>query len=209
MLVVIDQTWLTVSDERGRRRIDDPADFVHIEVATALKNDVIVMPVLVGSGTMPRAADLPGPLVALATKLAVTVRHESFRQDVELLADSIRAEIKRSEIQSVIDAAEEISQYTNRVMTHATDEESSLLLFIGSEESQNTHWSSHLLKDAIVQLITSADVGFWMKHSDEVQPDEFWAAILSAVADSYRADHPFPDGRTDAELIRELLEQLS
>ena len=46
----------------GARRIDDPADFVRLEIASALKRNIPVVPVLVQGAKMPTAAQLPaGP----------------------------------------------------------------------------------------------------------------------------------------------------
>ena len=67
LLAVIGPTWLAVTDDAGRRRLDDPDDYVRLEIATALgRSDVLVIPVLVGATSMPAAADLPKPLAALA-----------------------------------------------------------------------------------------------------------------------------------------------
>jgi hypothetical protein len=36
LLAVIGSRWLTVTDKNGRRRLDDPADFVRLEIEAAL-----------------------------------------------------------------------------------------------------------------------------------------------------------------------------
>src|SRR5271170_5713720 len=63
-IVIIGKRWLTVVDKLGRRRLDDPGDFLRHEVATVLKRGVRVIPVLVDGAEMPQE-DLPrglGPL---------------------------------------------------------------------------------------------------------------------------------------------------
>jgi hypothetical protein len=68
LLAVIGSTWLSIQDDAGRRRLDDPDDYVHREIATVLAraDDVWVIPVLVGTALMPARVDLPKPLAALA-----------------------------------------------------------------------------------------------------------------------------------------------
>jgi hypothetical protein len=67
LIAVIGRQWLTVTDESGRRRLDDEEDYVRFEVATALeRDDVRVIPILVQGATMPRKQDLPDPLKPLA-----------------------------------------------------------------------------------------------------------------------------------------------
>jgi len=53
LLVLIGERWLEARDARGRRRIDDPGDFVRIEVSRALSRNVRVIPVLLGGASMP------------------------------------------------------------------------------------------------------------------------------------------------------------
>jgi hypothetical protein len=59
MLVLIGPSWLTLTDESGRPRIDNPDDFIHIEVESALKFGKHVIPVLAHRTEMPRAEALP------------------------------------------------------------------------------------------------------------------------------------------------------
>ncbi|MCK7496707.1 MAG: toll/interleukin-1 receptor domain-containing protein [Comamonadaceae bacterium] len=47
LLAVIGKNWCDAQDESGRRRLDDPMDFVRLETASALKRDIPVIPVLV------------------------------------------------------------------------------------------------------------------------------------------------------------------
>ncbi len=89
VLVVIGRQWLTTSDHRGARRLDDRDDFVRREIETALTRGARVVPVLVQNAPMPPADALPAPLAALATRQAVHIDHEEFSADVERLAEAI------------------------------------------------------------------------------------------------------------------------
>ena len=58
-IVLIGRDWLTITDENGRRRLDDPTDFVRLEVATAIRRGIAVFPVLVDKAKPPSSAALP------------------------------------------------------------------------------------------------------------------------------------------------------
>ena len=90
MLVVIGESWLEAKDADGRRRIDQPEDFVAIEIAAALKSGKRVIPVLVGNAQMVREAELPPSLRSLTRRNAVRITHERFRSDVEGLVPALR-----------------------------------------------------------------------------------------------------------------------
>ena len=64
-LVVIGPAWLAAT-HGGRRRLDDPEDFVRTEVELALKSGIEVIPVLVDGARMPGEKDLPKSISALA-----------------------------------------------------------------------------------------------------------------------------------------------
>jgi TIR domain len=89
LVAVIGPAWLTAADGRGRRRLDDPDDFVRLEIETALVRGVRVIPVLAQGAAMPSGEDLPGSLAGLARRNALFIRHESFRFDAGRLVTAI------------------------------------------------------------------------------------------------------------------------
>ena len=54
LIAVIGPQWLTVTDDSGRRRLNDPEDFIRLEIKAALDRGIRVVPVLVGGASMPR-----------------------------------------------------------------------------------------------------------------------------------------------------------
>jgi hypothetical protein len=89
LIAVIGPRWLTATDEDGRRRLDDPDDIVRLEIEAALERNIRVIPVLVEGAVIPRRQQLPEGLAGLARRNAVTLRHESFRSDVDRLLATI------------------------------------------------------------------------------------------------------------------------
>lgn len=90
MLTIIGRHWLGACDENGQRRLDDPGDFVRLEVANALKRDIAVIPVLVDGARMPKAAQLPDDMKLLANRQASMVTHENFARDIEGLERDLK-----------------------------------------------------------------------------------------------------------------------
>lgn len=72
LLAVIGPQWLTVEGDGGRR-IDDPQDWVRLEIETALSREIRVIPVLVDEAKMPSACELPPSLQSLAGKQSVVL----------------------------------------------------------------------------------------------------------------------------------------
>lgn len=89
LLAIIGPHWLTVTDDGGVRRLDSWNDFVRIEIATALKHNKLVVPVLVGHARMPSPTDLPEDIAALARRNAFELTHQRFATDVHKLAEVI------------------------------------------------------------------------------------------------------------------------
>ena len=89
LLAVIGTHWLTITNKSGRRRLDNPDDFVRSEIANALELGIRVIPVLVGGSTMPKAEDLPLNLRELCMRQAVEFRDADFHSDTQQLTQML------------------------------------------------------------------------------------------------------------------------
>ena len=91
LLAVIGPRWISIQDDAGRRRLDDPDDYTRLELATALgRADVRVIPVLVDGATMPDAEALPPELKPLARRNAVELTDKRWDYDVAQLEATLR-----------------------------------------------------------------------------------------------------------------------
>ena len=100
VLVVMGRGWLGAQDELGRRRLDNPADWVRLEVEMALaRQDIRVIPVRSSMEVpMPMVDDLPGGMQRLAYRQAVFVRHNNdFPRDMERLQGAIQRSFDKLE----------------------------------------------------------------------------------------------------------------
>ena len=93
MLVVIGPAWLS-TDQDGKRRIDDPGDYVAMEIAAALRRSIPILPVLGDGASMPARSDLPPALAGLAAYNAVRIDHESFDRDTSRVVDATAQELR-------------------------------------------------------------------------------------------------------------------
>jgi hypothetical protein len=87
VLTVIGKRWLTVTGEQGHRRLDDPEDFVRVEIEAAFARGVRVIPVLVDGAQMPDKADLPATLAQLANRQALELTPSRFGADTTRLLE--------------------------------------------------------------------------------------------------------------------------
>jgi hypothetical protein len=90
LIVVIGKSWLDMKDVTGRRRLDDPDDFVRLEVATALSRNIQVIPVLFDDVPMPRSEQLPQNMSLLYRRQFVEIDSKRFEDDVRKLAEAIK-----------------------------------------------------------------------------------------------------------------------
>jgi hypothetical protein len=97
LLAVIGPGWATMKDASGTRRLEQPNDFVRLEIASALARGIDVIPVLVHGTRMPNAADLPENLQGLAYRNAVELTHARWNSDVEVFSRSLREYVQRGD----------------------------------------------------------------------------------------------------------------
>jgi hypothetical protein len=89
VLVLIGRGWLAASDGAGKHRLENPEDFVRVEVETSLSRNIRVVPVLVGGTVMPRGDQLPGELAKLARRHAFELSDTRWHKDVEALITAL------------------------------------------------------------------------------------------------------------------------
>ncbi len=89
LLALIGKTWLTNTDAEGNRRLENPQDFVRLEIAAALDRNVAVIPVLANSATMPGEQQLPPQLAPLARRNAHELSERRWQYDVDQLESVI------------------------------------------------------------------------------------------------------------------------
>ena len=89
VLVVIGKRWTQARDSAGGRRLDDPADWVRLEVQSAISSGKHIIPVLVDGADMPDAADLPRDIQALSRFQAVKLYPDQFDSGIRVLIRAI------------------------------------------------------------------------------------------------------------------------
>lgn len=85
VLAVIGPRWLDTRDHRGRRRVDDPRDWVRTELRMAFEREIPVVPVLLDQTPLPTRDRLPGDLGLLPLSTFHRVRSRSLTADVQAL----------------------------------------------------------------------------------------------------------------------------
>lgn len=90
LLVLIGDTWSAEQGTDGNLRLDDPRDFVRLEVASALRAGKPVLPVLVEGAKMPTEIALPADLKTLSRLQALELSDSRWDYDMDRLAAGIR-----------------------------------------------------------------------------------------------------------------------
>lgn len=90
LIALIGPKWLTITDEDGHRRLDDPDDYVRYEIRTALERCVRVIPVLVDGARAPKQHQLPDDLHRLARLNALEMSYARLDYDATRLMEVIQ-----------------------------------------------------------------------------------------------------------------------
>lgn len=93
LLAFIGKKWTTVADAKGGRRLDNPGDYVRLEIEAALQRGIPVIPVLVNDAKLPSEAELPESIAELRYRNAAYLSY--MRWDHE--APELLASLKRRE----------------------------------------------------------------------------------------------------------------
>ena len=93
IIVLIGPDWLTLQNEKGQRRIDDPEDWVAQEIAVAIELQKPIFPVLVENASMPRMEELPDKLKPLTRYNAMSISDDRWKTDVLRLGKIISFDI--------------------------------------------------------------------------------------------------------------------
>jgi formylglycine-generating enzyme required for sulfatase activity len=134
LIALVGRNWPTSRNESGRR-LDNPNDFVRLEIGAALARDVRVIPVLVQGAQMPGQHDLPEDIVSLSRRHAFEISDVRWNHDVDQLisvVEKIRA--RRREARRI--AEEEEAERQRREAEAQRQEESERLKQAAAEAEQ-------------------------------------------------------------------------
>ncbi len=96
-IVVIGRDWLTVANEQGTPRIDEPNDYVRREIEELLVQDIPVIPCLVADAQIPAVDDLPSTIRPLTGRQGTPIRTSAgFDQDMNRLVSQIKQIVAKS-----------------------------------------------------------------------------------------------------------------
>jgi hypothetical protein len=178
VLAVIGKGWLDSRDTAGNRRLEDPDDFVRIEITSALNQGKRVIPVLVGDAQMPHPENLPEELRPLTRRNAVRLTHERFRADTQGLIKAIQqglAEIdaqRKAEVEAARRAREEEQRQRQQAEVARRAEASRLAL--ASDDTA-------VLSSFITTYKTGADVRQVQARLRNLAPRKPWQLARRAV----------------------------
>jgi TIR domain len=123
LLALIGNDWLTITDEDGRRRLDDPADFVRLEIEAALARNVRVIPILVEGARMPRAVELPASLAGLVRRQALELSPSRFEFDTSRLLKVLDDTLAEAQAQPEAEERHAVARRAIRGRSGATPSE--------------------------------------------------------------------------------------
>jgi|GEM_PF-1445632 hypothetical protein len=95
-LVVIGKNWLSAKDSNGLLRLQNPQDFVRLEIESALKLGHQIIPILIDNTTMPNAHELPESIAAIAYRQALVCSDTRWSEDINRLYDVLLGLEKKS-----------------------------------------------------------------------------------------------------------------
>jgi len=182
VLAVIGPGWLNARDGSGRRRLDDPKDFVRVELANALKRDIPVIPIRVDGAAVPNAEQLPDDLVNLSFRNAFELTHSQWEPSVRELVERLVPLVGRPR---------RIERKFPLGLTILVSV-SALLLAVGGV---SVYRREKALQTATAERVAADKLAADKLAADKLAPDKLAAAKLAA--DKPAADKPAADKPAD------------
>jgi hypothetical protein len=106
LLAIIGEKWLNIRDAQGRRRLENEADWVRVEIETALYANIPVIPILLGKAQLPQPQELPPSLAPLASCSSIKIGPDPlFRHDVKRLIAALEATLRERAIEATLVAS--------------------------------------------------------------------------------------------------------
>jgi TIR domain len=161
LLAIIGPNWPDARDEHGNRRLDDPNDFVRIEIAAALQRDIPVIPILLDGARIPKADQLPEDLKELALRNGMEIRHASFQDDMNRLIRGLKGHAGQA---GVVDGVHIAGEGASEFPTKTRVAQSQL-------KGRDGLWG--FLRDKRNQQVLS-----WLRGGLVVAATGFWAAFV-------------------------------
>lgn len=97
LIAVIGPRWLNITDKEGERRLENPDDFIRLEISTALKRGIMVIPLLINGASQPKRDELPEDIENLAGLNSMDLSNKRWRYDfnelVKILKKKLRKEV--------------------------------------------------------------------------------------------------------------------
>ena len=118
-LAVIGPDWVGTKDGEGKSRLDDSRDFVRIEIESALKREIPIIPVLVRGAKIPDPERLPASIQDLSFRHGLDVRSGTdFHRDLDRLIAYLKLQIRGlSEPQAIPDTQAKPVQKQTKLST--------------------------------------------------------------------------------------------
>ena len=96
LIALIGEKWNTIADDFGDPRINDPDDYVRIEIEEALLRNIPVIPILTSKAELPKENELPDSLKELAYRNAIRIRPDpDYKTDIVRLKNNIDKTYKK------------------------------------------------------------------------------------------------------------------
>lgn len=97
LIAIIGRRWLLNAEDHSHR-LDNPNDFVRLEITTAFNRELRVVPVLVQGAVMPQTPDLPNDLAKLSRLNAIELSDLRWQRDADQLISALeRILVQREE----------------------------------------------------------------------------------------------------------------